>query len=155
MRDRNFRPLRALAHSLRALPDSRRERGLLCRELLSRTLWLLRNRNDSHPSKGNQGDGRRPRIAAHDSRVCNRRRWCCASLQGLPTTIRWLLSLSDPTGATLGGGSSGVAEESGTSRRGRSLSKRRGGFYRRRPEALARPLELSKPPPGLGNRLKW
>src|SRR5438874_5294820 len=70
MRDRNFRPLRALAHSLRALPDSRRERGLLCRELLSRTLWLLRNRNYSQPSKGNQGDGRRPRIAAHDSRVC-------------------------------------------------------------------------------------
>ena len=77
------------------------------------------------------------------------------SLQDLPTTIRWLPSLSDPTGATLGGGSSGVAEQSGTSRRGRSLSKRRGGFYRRRPEALARPLGLSEPPPGLGNRLKW
>ena len=42
------------------------EKGLLCRELVSRTLWLLEVEITLNHLKEIKGNGRRPRIAAHD-----------------------------------------------------------------------------------------
>src|SRR6201993_4441287 len=71
VRDRNFRPVRTPVRSRQFVPDPCREGGLLHCKLLGRTRCRFRNRNHSIPSEGNQGNGRRARIATYDRALAN------------------------------------------------------------------------------------